>query len=254
MENGTVFRIQRYICRKCGYSFVARPPNYGYGKHFPKDVKEKGIRSRIKTSLRKAASLFRILGDMTISHETVRRCIPPIQYSIMESSGYFVYDEQYVHINGEDKYRALLKDSKTGEFVESILNDLPEKTLIDFFVRSLKGFNVNGEVYITTDGFHYSSVLVEASRILGIRIKRQRCLFHIEKDLAHRIKDSGKEKELDMAKKLIKFMFFQGEENIIKLGRNSESMRKLTYGKGEKEIVQIVMQKLVLFLTVPDKC
>jgi hypothetical protein len=47
-----------------------------------------------------------------------------------------------------------------------------------------------------------------------------------------------------MAKKLIRFMFFQDEENIIKLGRDSESIRKLTYGKGEKEIVQIVMQKL----------
>ena len=27
MENGTVFRVQRYICRDCRYSFVARPPN-----------------------------------------------------------------------------------------------------------------------------------------------------------------------------------------------------------------------------------
>ena len=210
MENGTVFRIQRYICRKCGYSFVARPPNYGYGKHFPKDMKEKGIRSRIKTSLRKAASLFRIPGGVIISHETVRKYVPPIQDTVMDSSGYFVYDEQYVHIDGIERYRALLKDSKTGGFVESILDDLPEKTLIDFFVRSLKGFNVNGEVYITTDGYHYSSVLGEASRILGIRIKRQRCLFHIEKDLAHRIKDSRKEKDLDMAKRIDVLPLFIG--------------------------------------------
>ncbi len=39
MENGTVFRVQRYICRECRYSFVARPPNYGYGKHFPDEVR-----------------------------------------------------------------------------------------------------------------------------------------------------------------------------------------------------------------------
>jgi rubredoxin len=32
LENGIVFKVQRYICRNCGYSFVARPPNYGYGK------------------------------------------------------------------------------------------------------------------------------------------------------------------------------------------------------------------------------
>ena len=34
MENGTTFRMQRYICSDCRYSFVPRPPNYGYGKHF----------------------------------------------------------------------------------------------------------------------------------------------------------------------------------------------------------------------------
>lgn len=49
MENGVKFRIQRYICRDCSYSFVARPPNYGYGKYYPDDLKEKSIRSRIKT-------------------------------------------------------------------------------------------------------------------------------------------------------------------------------------------------------------
>jgi len=248
LENGIVFRVQRYICNDCRYSFVARPPNYGYGKHFPEDVREKGIRSRIKTSLRKAANLFRILGDMTISHETVRRYIPPIQYSIMESSGYFVYDEQYVHIDGMERYRALLKDSKIGGFVESILNDLSEETLIDFFVQSLQRFRIDKEIYVTTDGFHYSSVLSKASSILGIRIRRQRCLFHIEKDLAHRIKDSHKEKELDMANKLIKFMFFRNEKNLNALGKNSESMRNLIRnpirGKDEKEIVNIVLYKL----------
>ena len=101
MENGIQFRVQRYICNDCRYSFVAWSPIYGYGKHFPDDVREKGIRSRIKTSLRKAANLFRILGNIMISHETVRKYIPSIQYNVVESSGYFVYDEQYVHIGGE---------------------------------------------------------------------------------------------------------------------------------------------------------
>ena len=244
LDNGTVFRVQRYICNDCRYSFVARPPNYGYGKHLPDDVREKSIRSRVKTSLRKAANLFRILGNIMISHETVRKYIPPIHYNLMESSGYFVYDEQYVHIDGEEKYRALLKDSKTGNFVESIIDDLSEETLIDFFVRSIPGFNVDKEIYVTTDGFHYSSILRKASSILGIRIKRQRCLFHIEKDMAHRIKDAHKEHELDMAKKLIKFMFFQNEKNLNALGKNSESMRNLIRGKDEREIVEILLYKL----------
>ncbi len=245
MENGTVFRVQRYMCRDCRYSFVARPPNYGYGKHYPDDIREKSIRTRVKTSLRKASSLFRILGNVIISHETIRRCVPPPPDMVMASSGYFVYDEQYAHIDGIEKYRALLKDSKTGNFVEEILDDLREETLNGFFMRALSRFIMPQEIFITTDGYHYESVLEMASAGLNVRIRRQRCLFHIEKDLAHRIKDAKMEEHLDMAKRLVKYMFFQNEINLKKLGRNSEPIRKLTEGRSEREIVVIMLDKIL---------
>ena len=69
-------------------------------------------------------------------------------------------------------------------------------------------------------------------------------MFQIEKDLAHRIRDSHKENELDTAKGLIKFMFFQNKTNLERLGRNSESMRELIKGKDEREIVDIVLYKI----------
>ena len=47
-----------------------------------------------------------------------------------------------------------------------------------------------------------------------------------------------------MAKKLIKFMFFQNEKNLNALGKNSESMRNLIRGKDEREVVQIILYKL----------
>ena len=68
MENGIQFRVQRYICNDCRYSFVARPPNYGYGKHFPDYVREKGIRSRIKTSLRKMTDILRDCREVHTAH------------------------------------------------------------------------------------------------------------------------------------------------------------------------------------------
>ena len=244
MENGTVFRVQRYICRDCRYSFVARPPNYGYGKHFPDDVREKSIRTRVKTSLRKASSLFRILGNIMISHETVRKYVPPPQNTVMESSGYFVYDEQYAHIDGIEKYRALLKDAKTGNFVEEILDDLREETLNGFFMRALSRFIMPKEIFITTDGYHYESALEKVSAGLNVRIRRQRCLFHIEKDMAHRIRDAHKEMDLDMPKHMIKYMFFQNEKNLRNLGKNSEPVRKLTEGRPEREIVEIMLDKI----------
>ena len=241
MENGTVFRVQRYICSDWRYSFVARPPSYGYGKHYLDDVREKSVRTRVKTSLRKAADMFRILGNVIISHETTRKYIPPHPEEIMDSSGYFVYDEQYAHIYGIEKYMALLKDSLTGDFVKEILDNLTEETLVSFFIRALSRFSVPKEIFITTDGYHYGSVLRMVSERLNIRIRRQRCLFHIEKDLAHRISDAGREEELAMAKRLIKYMFFQDEANLNKLGKNRDAIMKITEGKSETEIVDIML-------------
>ena len=39
LENGTVLRVQRYIYRIAGYSIIARPSNYGYGKDYPDEVR-----------------------------------------------------------------------------------------------------------------------------------------------------------------------------------------------------------------------
>jgi transposase-like protein len=244
MENGTVFRVQRYICRDCRYSFVARPPNYGYGKHYPDDVREKSIRTRVKTSLRKAADLFRIIGNVIISHETIRKYVPSPPDMVMVSSGYFVYDEQYAHIDGMERYRALLKDAKNGNFVEEILDDLGEETLKGFFMRALSRFIIPQEIFITTDGYHYESVLEMVSAGLNVRIRRQRCLFHIEKDLAHRIKDAKMEDHLDMAKRLIRYMFFQNMTNMDRLGKNRDAVMKLADEKSESEIVDLILYKI----------
>jgi transposase-like protein len=243
MENGTVFGMQSYICSDCRYSFVAKPPIYGYGKHFPYDIRNKSIKTRVRTSLRKAAYLFLTIGNTIISHETVRRNVPPPERSMMESSGYFVYDEQYVHIDGTEKYRALLKDSKTGNFVESILDGLSENTLLDFFIRSLKRFNVNGDIY--NNGripllFCSKGSLPHS----GHTDKKAEMPLHIEKDLAHSIKVSHKEEELEPAKRLVKYMFFQNGTNLNKLGKNREAVMKLTEGRNESEKVDLILEKI----------
>lgn len=76
-------------------------------------------------------------------------------------------------------------------------------------------------------------------------IKRHLFLFHIEKDLAHKIENAKREKDLDMTKKLIRYMFFQTEKNLKNLGNTMESVIKLTDGKNEGEIVGIIMDKVM---------
>ncbi len=197
LETGANVNIQRYTCKDCGFSFEARPPNHGYGNHISEDTKKKSIAGRAKKSLRKTAEFFGLIGNISLSHETIRKNVPGVPAESMESSGYFVYDEQYVHINGIERYRALLKDSKTGNFVEEILDDLKEETLAGFFLRAISRFTVPETIFITIDGYHYESVLETVASRMCIVIKRQRCLFHIEKDLAHKIENAKKEKYLD---------------------------------------------------------
>ncbi len=47
---------------------------------------------------------------------------------------------------------------------------------------------------------------------------RQRCLLHLKKDLVHKISMAHKERDLDLAKRLIKYMFFQVPENLSNIG------------------------------------
>ena len=100
-------------------------------------------------------------------------------------------------------------------------------------MKAISRFTMSDHIFMTTDGYHYESVLERVSSNLGIRTRRQRCLFHIEKDLAHRIKDAGRENDLDMAKRLIKYMFFQNRTNMDRLGKNRDAVMKLTGGKSE---------------------
>ena len=62
--------------------------------------------------------------------------MPPPPDMKMKPSRYCVYDEQYAYIDGVEKYRALLKDSHTGDFVGVILDDLKEEKLRGFFMRA----------------------------------------------------------------------------------------------------------------------
>lgn len=237
LESGQPIIIQKYICNECDNSFDARPPNYGYGNHFSDDIKKKSVRGRVRTSLRNVRSFFHDLMNVRISHETVRKSMPDVPDSRFESSGYFVYDEQYSHVNGKERYRTLLKDTETGTFIEGIVDDLSDDSIAIFLMNALSHFNIPETVTITTDGYHYGNVLKSVSRNMGIRIRRQRCLFHIEKDLSHRIKMAHRENDLDLPKRLIKYMFFQTPENLRKIGKDSISFQRSIEGKSESEII-----------------
>ncbi len=75
--------------------------------------------------------------------------VPRRGVTLHECSCYIVYDEQYVSIYGKERYRALLKGTKTGRFLEKMTDNVTEYSIINFRVNSLKQFNVPSTIYIT---------------------------------------------------------------------------------------------------------
>ena len=52
------------------------------------------------------------------------------------------------------------------------------------------------------------------------------------------------EEQLNMARKMIKYMFFQNDSNLGKLGKNREPVLKITENRSEREIVNIMLDKI----------
>ena len=55
---------------------------------------------------------------------------------------------------------------------------------------------------------------------------------------------SSREEELEPAKRLVKYMFFQNGTNLNKLGKNKEAVLKLTECKSESEKVDLLLEKI----------
>jgi hypothetical protein len=62
--------------------------------------------------------------------------------------------------------------------VSTSLDGLMEDTLVSFFIRALSRFSIPNEISITTDGYHYESVLKRVSAMINVRIRRQLPLPH----------------------------------------------------------------------------
>ena len=99
---------------------------------------------------------------------------------------------------------------------------------------ALNHFGIGSMITITTDGYHYKDTFRNISRDIHINVKRQRCLFHVLKDLTKEAYNSRRLKELRGAINLINCMFFQTPDNLEKLGENTDPVKNMMSGLSEK--------------------
>ena len=115
----TEFKEQQYQCKKCGKKFgIKNNPLIGEHKQFLQEIMDKipGIMKIGYQSLRKISKYFEIFLGIRISHQTIKNWSnknheETINNEEFEYSGYYLYDEQFLRLNGVRHYRLTLFDA-----------------------------------------------------------------------------------------------------------------------------------------------
>lgn len=201
---------------------------------------------RIKgTTLRKIRDFIEWLVNVRPSHEIIRQWVNEVgeEYqktrAIIDGSGVYCYDEEYLRIRGVRYYRLALVDTVTTETVnEKVVKELSKDNIKDFLVISLKGKKL---LAIITDGNpEYDNILKDVTRELNMQeeILHQLCIFHALKNFSHAIhkaiKDIKRRKlgyttDYKNLKNTIKLTFSLDNDKVTKkyLKRLPENHRKI---------------------------
>ena len=189
--NGTIteFREQQYQCKKCNKKFgISNNPLIKNNKQFLQEIIDKipDIMKIGYQSLRKISKYFQIFLGIRISHQTIRNWSnknheETIHNKEFEYSGYYLYDEQFLRLNGVRHYRLTLFDAILNVPVsERIVRRRIPKNTKKFILDSTanKPF-----ICLTTDLFPmYRNVADE------IGVKHQLCIFHLFQTINHKLK------------------------------------------------------------------
>jgi C4-type Zn-finger protein len=187
--NVTEFREQQYQCKKCNKKFgISNNPLIKNNKHYLQEIIDK-IPKIMKIgyqSLRKISKYFQIFLGIQISHQTIRNWSnknheETIHNKEFEYSGYYLYDEQFLRLNGVRHYRLTLYDA--------ILNiPVAERIVRRRIPKNTKKFILDSTVNkpficLTTDLFPmYRNVADE------IGVKHQLCTFYLFQTINHKLK------------------------------------------------------------------
>lgn len=191
-----IVRVQRYQCKKCGKNFqVDLKGLIDKNDNVSVLLKEKIVHyfDIFNGSLHRIKETLKEDWKTDISHQTIENVLLSNKNENKEirinESGYYLFDVQYVKINGIWRYRYTLFDSKLNiPVIEELHLDQKFKTTKKFLEENLKYRYVKS---VTTDGHpHYKKIL----RKLGI--KHQLCIFHTEQEINRKISQFIKENKL----------------------------------------------------------
>ncbi|MBE6507931.1 MAG: transposase [Methanobrevibacter sp.] len=185
----TEFKEQQYQCKKCNKKFgISNNPLIGKNKQYLQEIMNKipRIMKIGYQSLRKISKYFQIFLGIRISHQTIKNWSnqnheETITNEEFEYSGYYLYDEQFLRLNGVRHYRLTLYDA--------ILNiPVSERIVRRRIPKNTKKFILDSTankpfICLTTDLFPmYRNVADE------IGVKHQLYKFHLFQTINHKLK------------------------------------------------------------------
>lgn len=104
-------------------------------------------------SLKNVCKFFKKIFGITVSHQTIENWLfvneNILEFDLGRCSGYYVFDEEWIKINGEWNYRHTLLDSISNCIVADAIYDTEDKTTVEKFLRESTA-NKN-KIAITTD-------------------------------------------------------------------------------------------------------
>ena len=242
---------QRFQCKDCGRKFTTRLKNTKKNDHHLSAIKVFSAFVRCASAatsvpLRTVRTFLLNFLNYPLSHESVRLAEVQVAKKAKEhlsetrGSGYYSYDEQWVKINGEWKFRQTLVDYRKNLILnERVVNEITEEAVLGFFADTLLSSPIT---IITTDGeSSYPSAIKDLGEMIGKPIKHQRCTFHKQKELT-KITKSFKE-NYDKLKFQIRSIFSLDNSKTLEecfgyLGKDFESMvTRLMEKEENKEVV-----------------
>lgn len=250
---GFSIKIGQYECLDCGCCWsVDATQLFELLDYFKQEVRKLAVLIRSeKNSLDKTSLLLKKFVGKKYSHTSIKRWYDQQTTNIEEPndktfSGYYVYDEQEVKVEGEKKQRLVLRDvTHEQPFAEKVSNDKEKETIRKFLVENL---NDKKHVSLTVDGDQsYPSIITE-----DLKMNYQNDIPHLFKNVT---KDFRNECSYGLGRKHLHLMdelkkqeffdiFYPREELITFVKEGLKKLNKIKDENCKEEKDQELQKKL----------
>ena len=230
----TTVKVQRYICKRCGKTFQTDLTSLvDKNSNFTNELKSESehLISDYLGSLKNVCKSFKKFFGISVSHQTIENWLfvneNILEFDLGRCSGYYVFDVEWIKINGEWKYRHTLLDAISNCIVADAIYDTEDETTVEKFLKESTA-NKNKKA-ITTD---LDSKYPQIIKKLGF--KHQLCIFHTKKSLNNQLK-------------VFKDKFHLSEEEFEECHQQLKMIKDLfdldNYDEAEKELQSLIFRK-----------